>query len=197
MRKLLLMATTALAIGLAVYGVAQLRGPKRVSTAGPRHAARGVIVQLDGGIMAFYREHDAYPAPSELVRKLATAWRRREGGRLYGPYNGCDELVHHKVLRGSERDVGTASGPLMFHDPFGNPIVYLRYDAEAGRFESSQLYAGIRNGLPEDLDAYLRGEGHQVFRRDFVLITPGPDGRWEALFSNGYTGSDDVTNFMD
>ena len=198
-RKLLLMGTILLAVGLAVFVVSQLLRAKklRVSSHGPGHAARQVLAQLDGGIRQFHGEHGTYPAPSELVRKLTTSLPKGEGRGSSGPYNGCEELEYHRALRQDERDVKAASGPLMFHDPFCNPIVYLRYDAEAGRFESGRFYAGIRNGLPADLDAYLKGEGHQFFRRDFVLITPGPNGRWEAVFSDGWSDSDDVVNFID
>ena len=159
-----------------------------------------VIRQLEGAISIYHNERGEYP-PSEkvggytgsqsLVQALTgyqdeagdgkAGWGFRDiaRGKVFGPYNDTERLktVNHE-----------------FMDAFDRPILYYRYDRDDG------YLAGHNNDGPADLSAYLRGPGNEYFRKDFVLISRGPDQNYDQIpyiQSTGWNRNcDDITNFM-
>ncbi len=158
--------------------------------------SRATINRIHGACVQYHTDHHEYPKDATvLVQAIATSWRKYDRGQLFGPYNGTDTLQHYKVMRGGESDPNKGSGPDMFHDSFGNPILYFRYDEVKKGYEVGLIPSNIYRGLPSDLNGYLRGEGGVFFRVDFVLITPGVNGKWEPMYQNGWTKCDDLNNW--
>lgn len=182
-----------------------------------------VISQLAGAIRIFHNERGEYPPSyntdyfgSELLVLALTGYqdedddgktgwgfrdKRDDGtvferGKVYGPYNET-----HRLQRAR-----TSDSPVKFEfvDAFDTPILYYRYDSEEGYLASHNDEArDDAPNPPSNLGVYLRGPGNEYFRKDFVLISPGPDGRYDqypyiqapppgAWNSN----CDDITNFM-
>ncbi len=170
--------------------------------------SQATINRIHGACVQYHAEHREYPEEATVLVQALTGyedddgqkglgWRKYERGQLYGPYNGTETLQHYKVMRGGESDPNKGSGPDMFHDSFGNPILYLRYDEEKKGYEVGLIPSNIYRGLPSDLNGYLRGEGGVFFRADFVLITPGVNGKWEPPYQNGWDPDcDDLNNFF-
>ena len=162
--------------------------------------SQATINRVHGGIRMYYGDHDAYPAGAgALVHDVAGRWRKPAlRGTWYGPYNSCDRIGARGVMVGSETDPTQGSGDQMFHDAFGNPILYYPYRPDPGDYDASGVSTTVYRGVPGNLNAYLRGEGGRYFRGDFVLITCGVNGTWEAPYSQSqhkYTGCDDQNNF--
>ena len=158
------------------------------------------INQVAGAIGLYYNDRGEYP-PSDRVgaftgsRRLVqalTGYRDDDGqpgwgfrdmlrGKVFGPYNDTEllEMVNYE-----------------FVDAFDNPILYYRYDRDDG------YVAAQNDNGPADLSAYLRGPGGDYFRKDFVLISRGPDGNYNQLPYVQATSAwnrdcDDITNFME
>ncbi len=95
-------------------------------------------------------------------------FRRVPRGKVYGPYGGTEKLnTRVKAL-----DLPT------FMDAFGEHIYYYRYDATTG----------FTGGLPDEpaaLKDYLKGREGKLHRKDFVLISRGPNGEWDAYYEDG------------
>jgi hypothetical protein len=112
-------------------------------------------------------------------------FKLRPTGPVWTPYNGCEELK----LVFNEADQSSA-----FADAFGNPIYYYRWD------EGNQTYHDAHNNAspgadpPDGINRYAgAGTGGGVLRKDFILLSKGGDGRWEARRDDPAT--DDITNF--
>ncbi len=112
-------------------------------------------------------------------------------GRKYGPYNGTHELKVH-VAR--EENLGEWKIRYCeFLDGFDRPILYYR-------FEESGYDAGHNTDGPSNLvGEYLRGPGGDIFRKDFVLLSRGPNGKWNVPYKNNQwqTDCDDPNNFQE
>lgn len=105
----------------------------------------------------------------------ADAWgfRWKNKGRIYGPYNGAEEAPMRK--NGSNA---------AFVDPFGNDVYYYRGDPTATNiFEAGDNTDGPNQSYLNDLAEN---------RRDFLLITAGPD----ETFGDGSNKDtdDDISN---
>ncbi len=112
-------------------------------------------------------------------------------GPVHGPYNGAEGVET------TDPPTEADDPPLAFVDAFGNEIYYYRYDPVAAANDSDDGYDEDDNaGGPSDIDGWLsKGSsgGWATYRRDFVLMTPGPDGEWEP----DEPVTDDVTNFLE
>ncbi len=164
--------------------------------------SQATINRVHGAIQEYYGDHDVYPASANaLVKAVATAWQKRARGTYYGPYNGTDRLGYRNALKAGETDPDSATGDSMFHDAFGNPILYYRFrpDPEkpnGGDYDEGGV-SGVACGVPPNLNAYLKGEGQRYFRADFVLISRGVNEAWDAPYVGGWTQSDDLSNFLE
>jgi len=188
--------------------------------------SRAILALIDGGVMAYYADFDIYPpsgpaaADGEVGARgghYGAQWlsecltghlsddgasglgfRAKTPGPIRGPYNGTEKLkTTHQGASGATRAA--------FLDSFDNTILYYRYEKEGtttGYVESHNAGIVVHNepdltGGPANLDGgYLRGPQNRYYRSDFVLITPGPNNQWDALYSGGWTQSDDITNLL-
>ena len=170
-----------------------------------------IIGQLDAACRTFYNERDEYPLSKQtdysgsewLVQALTgyqdgdrkTGWgfRDMERGKVFGPYNDTERLELAKTERIPETEIDKYE----FLDSFDRPILYFRYDSESG-------YEALHNPKwPSnvDLNTYLKGPGDDYFRKDFVLLSSGPDGKYLDDHPP-YDGEwdrecDDITNFLE
>ena len=102
-----------------------------------------------------------------------------------GPYGGPDQT------RG--RADGDTSARPAFLDAFGNEIFYYRYDHVTDGFNTGDN--GLTDG-PRPLTAYLTDPNtNTLYRRDFVLMTPGPDRLW-MIRKPDLKETDDLANFV-
>jgi len=115
--------------------------------------------------------------------KAGWGWRRETRGTVYGPYNGAE-----KVETTRKADPGATPA---FIDSFGNQIYYYRYNG-------SGFNAGDNsdNG-PADLGAYTNNPATgKPWTTKYVIMSPGPNGTWEAYNLAGGASSDDITSFV-
>ncbi|MHC4718397.1 MAG: hypothetical protein ACYS5V_15600, partial [Planctomycetota bacterium] len=152
-----------------------------------------------------------YPADSwELVQALTGrddgdgkegyGFRRVgvERGKVYGPYGGTEKL------RIDTQDQGLET----FMDAFDRPILYYRCKVTRDQHgnKTYEYEDGLPGEPPEDQDdpeflEYLRwgpGPDPKFHRTDFMLISKGPNGQWDAFYDHAeaaWTDSDDITNF--
>jgi len=159
------------------------------------NTSQATINTLHGACMQYYAECDEYPPGSNLAEELTGyrdddgkagfGWRKRKRGKVYGPYHGTEELA-------TSKDVSS----MYFYDAFNNLILYYRYGPIDDEDPDSEK--GYKDGSdgPADLDAYARNDKDEFYRRDFILLSRGPDGEWEKYWDDGHwTRSDDITNF--
>jgi len=176
-----------------------------------------IIGQLDAACRTFYNERDEYPLstvtvvegdPPSPVRYTGSQWLVRaltgyrdddlkpgwgfrdvERGKVFGPYNDTERLEVAKIPDTTKYE---------FVDAFDRPILYYRYE--------DGYEAGHNNGPPATgpgkLETYLKGPGDDYFRKDFVLISSGPDGKYlddHPPYQDGEWDRqcDDITNFLE
>ena len=200
-----------LLLGLLTLTVTSVRIRTRVQK------SQFIISQLAGAIRVFHNERGEYPPSYQedpdyfgsewLVQALTgyqdeagdwkTGWGFRDmaRGKVFGPYNDAERLQRARVP-------GGATVRYEFVDAFDRAILYYRYDSEDG-------YVALHNDEarddppdpPSPLSAYLWGPGNDYIRKDFVLISPGPDGEYLDDHRPYHDGEwdkqcDDITNFM-
>ena len=160
-----------LLLGIMVPTIAKVRLSALVSK------AQTVVSTIDGACRLYRGDHGIYPRsePSNpyqngaerLVQALigyqgddgksGLGFRIARPGRVYGPYNNCEELDRNKT-----------QGRYVFEDPFGSTILYYRYGA-AG-------YVTDHNpDGPENIEAYATGPNGRRFTESFLVLSPGPD----------------------
>ena len=93
------------------------------------------------------------------------------GGNPLGPYSGAEDLPKSG---GSE---------IQFVDAFQQPILYYLY--RGGTYTNADNVDGPTNVADYALS------GGVYYRKDYLLITRGPDGDW----TRPRDGGDDITNF--
>ena len=104
-------------------------------------------------------------------------------GREYGPY------VSGEMPMG-----GDAADPPAFLDAFGNKILYYRLEPNPGSAQfGGEFVIGHNDDGPTDLPAYLTDPNGDLYRLDYVLITPGADRIWMKVGTDKKT--DDIANF--
>lgn len=102
--------------------------------------------------------------------------RKVDRGKVYGPYVGLENM---------ERSVNQ---PFAFMDTFGNEIYYYRGLPVGG---GSVFEAGDNKDGPPTLGKYLQDANGNYFRKDYVILSPGPNTKWDP---NADTG-DDIGNY--
>ncbi len=112
--------------------------------------------------------------------KQGFGFRLATKGRVYGPYFGTEELDARPESDGSRPS---------FVDQYRNAVFYYLFDAELRAYRSEDNPGG-----PKDINAYARNAAGELYRTDFLLLTKGPDGKWDPPRDDR---SDDVTNFQD
>ena len=177
-----------------------------------RTAALGTIHVIEGACRRYYEDFDEYPPSThsdysgwdgkELLVLFLTGYgpdtgtkgepggnlatddgktgfgfRTEKAGLVFGPYNGTEKVK--TKLSGYSRPV--------FVDAFDEEIYYYRYD---------NGYATSHNPTPPGLESGSDYADYLTYtidmRRDFILMTAGPDGK----FSTAGT-TDDITNFLE
>lgn len=167
-----------------------------------RTAALGTIHLIEGGCKQYYEDFEEYPPSTdpddyagwsgkELLVLFLTGYgpgdgcegfgfRRDKRGKVFGPYNGTENVKTKKTKK-------TSVDRPVFVDAFDEEIYYYRYD---------NGYSTNDNPPPPGLeeagkyDAYLSYAATQ--RREFILMTAGPDGKFEDVDT-----TDDITNFLE
>jgi type II secretory pathway pseudopilin PulG len=169
--------------------------------------SQSIVNLIHGACLHYHQELGAYPLDvRHLVRQL-TGYRKkgtwdpktsrfaggdgldgygmrlRPRGRKYGPYNGAQDLRRTKL-----------DGVDFFLDAFDGTILYSRFTED--RWQSLDDYDG-----PGNMTEYLKNVGGKFFRTDFVVISRGPNGKWEPYCEDSggrreWTGSDDITNLL-
>jgi len=117
-------------------------------------------------------------------------YRLHARGKTYGPYGGTEKL---SLARGGNAYI--------FKDALDNDILYYKF----GNYEKGGdivHYDADHNPGPDQdfLDPpggtpspYTCNQDGRYYRRDFILISPGPDGRFNE---RRLSASDDVTNMV-
>jgi len=94
------------------------------------------------------------------------------GGLPHGPYFGAEKIP---TGGGSETK---------FVDAFQQPVLYYLY--RNGTYTTSDNVDG-----PTNVADYANNSSGVFYRKDYLLITRGPDGDW----TRPRDGGDDITNF--
>jgi prepilin-type N-terminal cleavage/methylation domain-containing protein len=104
-------------------------------------------------------------------------------GKQYGPYNGLEKAP---------------SNGRAFVDAFGHSIHYARYYRKDNGEEGFDAKGGPRRIARYASRSETPGD---FFRKDFLLMSTGPDGKWNAFIGNEpgddpQPDTDDITNFL-
>ncbi len=168
-----------------------------VATAIARTDSLATIRQLEDAIHQYHMDFGDYPpSGARNLTEHLTFYKDNDGhvgfgmrkevngkfmGKVYGPYGAAATL-----------ETDDSSNPV-FVDAFDNTIEYSRFE------NNSYSGGGIPNG------DYAKDENGKYFRTDYILCTPGPNGKWwtEEKSDRGISTSeaqaitDDVTNFLE
>jgi hypothetical protein len=128
-------------------------------------------------------------AAKDGVEGAGYRWRENNtdfvrGGKVYGPYGGCDHI---------ERGKGRAHP--VFVEAFDNDILYFRFDDEEGYIIGHNSSADPE--APSNLEQYTRDQldpNRPYYRGDYILISGGPDKLFKDV-TDGKPDVDDITNF--
>jgi len=153
-----------------------------------------IINNIHNGCLAYHSDLGIYPADAAgLVQALTgrrdddgkegTGFRLVERGKVYGPYGGTENLETEQ-----DQDV--------FLDAFDQPIMYYRCKITHQGGQATYSYSGSLPGYAPSLNGYLKGPDGRYYRTDFVIISRGPDGKWEPFYKDSaWTESDDIANY--
>ena len=130
--------------------------------------------------------------PFEGTNTLATddgcagfGFRTKKRGKVCGPYNEAHELPAGRALPGA----ASQNNPPYFVNALEHRVLYYRWDPAAQSGDGG--YNSTENEGPADINDYAaKDDQGNFYRRDFLLICPGPDGRW----TRPRDGGDDITN---
>jgi len=114
--------------------------------------------------------------------------RKTDRGPVYGPYNGAEHL----------ETVSTATGVQTFIDAFGNEIYYWRFEFDPQTRTGSYNADDNDAGRPANFAALILefpSDPRSLWRRDFLLMSRGPDGQWDSAYV-GNPKHNDITNFF-
>jgi prepilin-type N-terminal cleavage/methylation domain-containing protein len=111
-------------------------------------------------------------------------------GNTYGPYNGTEEIDR----------IQNPEGHPVFSDAFGGIIYYYRAEnTDPNTDITTYAYEPADESdpaAPLNVDAnYPFDADGQMYRKDFILLSAGPDQRFVSLADDPTT--DDITNFFD
>jgi len=152
-------------------GLPPSSGGKSDSVAGSLKGAYALVQALTG-----YRSDDGKPGRGSKYIDPTIA-----PGKQYGPY----------VATGMPMD--TDANGLVFLDAFGNRILYFRFEPGAGEFGGTFVSAH-NDGGPTQLQPYLLDPNGDLYRKDYILMTPGPDRVWRKVGTDEKI--DDIANFQ-
>jgi type II secretory pathway pseudopilin PulG len=129
---------------------------------------------------------DGTPGASSMAAddgKNGFGFRTENRGKVYGPYNGTQDI--ETKLSDNDRPV--------FVDAFDEEIYYYRFDSVLDTYYTADNPTPPGLGSGSAYDDYL--DNAQTMRRDFILMTAGPDGIFEAY--DDVLDTDDITNFIE
>lgn len=118
--------------------------------------------------------------------KNGFGFRLAQRGKVYGPYNGAENVKMESDATTNPKLAGGHGVPV-FVDRFGNPILYFRY--------TGTTYNTTDNGGWSPPIAFLRSKitaPFQYYRTDFTLCSLGASTTWTANKPPVY---DNITNF--
>jgi hypothetical protein len=200
---------------LSVFVPANCRSGSRPDRG--NHVTRMTVNIIDKAISMYHAEHKVYPdkksMPSQLIGLMyetdgtevddgepGPGYRLRARGTIYGPWNGVDKLKRTGDFDGNNR--------VFFLDPFNRPIWYCPFtgsadsanSANAGYADAEFTNEDSEDGINiSDIAEYAKDASGKFYRRDYILMSPGADGKW-GLFSNtdkDLSPTDDITNFIE
>jgi len=105
---------------------------------------------------------------SEDDGKAGFGFRTNRRGKVYGPYNGTENL-----------DIGESVGnnEKVFVDAFDNPILYYEYRGGYVASDNAGVYKTVGNGGPGDLGQTYLNNADDI-RKDFILVSLGVLAQW-------------------
>lgn len=114
-------------------------------------------------------------------------FRKLRAGKKYGPY-----VSQNLPLTEDSDDP-------RFLDAFGNEILYYRWKA-GGSGAGGNFDGGDNTGGPADIMGYVANHGpdrndRPVYRKDYLILSPGPDREWAKGLSSDTRKVDDLANF--
>lgn len=166
----------------------------RMQVIAMRNTSLATVNVIDGGCQLYWNDfNETYPPSNpegarQVFNLLAHQYRVQDKGRTYGPYNGCETVDND----GNE-----------FVDAFGYAILYYCWRRTSN--SSPYQYFNDDNPTgPADITKYAKTDGTgKVRRRDFLLCSRGPDGKWPNEIVGNYDNEqkafaqrDDITNFL-
>jgi prepilin-type N-terminal cleavage/methylation domain-containing protein len=113
-------------------------------------------------------------------------FRLVERGTVYGPYVSPDTPA--------KRDENNHT---VFIDAYDNSFYYCRFDGATSKYLDDD-----NSGGPASVMSYATTDhttnAIKLYRRDYILFSKGPDGRWNAVQADGTWDptTDDITNFL-
>jgi len=166
----------------------------RMQVIAMRNTSLTTVNVIDGGCKAYANDFDQHFPPSHpnganrAYILLAKKYRPHARGRTYGPYNGCERVKNDGQV---------------FYDAFDYPILYYRWDKdEHGGVapDVAKYHDADNDDDPDNINKYATTEGTgKILRRDFILCSKGPDGKWPHEQGNdlrAFSERDDITNLV-
>ncbi len=141
---------------------------------GPHNRSQVTINIIDQAISMYHSFHRQYPG-KDLFKSLTGygdddgypgyGYRVKPRGEVWGPWNGVHEMP-------------TKGDPPHFVDYWGNEIEY-------------HIFEDMSEAMKDYINASPPGEDPDYYRRDYVIRSRGPNGKWDKPRD---PESDDVTN---
>jgi len=101
-------------------------------------------------------------------------------GPVFGPYYGVHKLP-------------TSGGSTArFVDAFHQPVMYYKFNELTTGPDFGYYNSGDNTDDPGNINDYAKNSSGEFYRKDFLLLTSGPDGTWTNPRD---PKSDDITNF--
>lgn len=157
---------------------------------------RGILKDLGGACRLYAKDWEEYPpSGGGVTKELKGRYALVQAliGYMDGPTDGKDGRgAASKPRVGSERESrGRKLGPYteakftstpetspVFADAFSNEIYYYRFTLQGGGGGEYEDDHNTDPRGPASLREYLEDPNGDYYRKDYVLITPGPDRKW-------------------
>jgi len=194
------------------------------------NACRVTVNIIDKAVDMYHKQHKSYPSMEEMTSKLigqsfdvdendvavevvdgdwhpGAGYRLEPRGTVYGPWNGVDKLA-----RTGDYDGNPIAARKHFLDAFGRPIWYCpferptptldpKYTDSLGVFKFKTT--NTETGEAITIDNYAKDASGKYYRRDYILMSQGADGKWGLIRGTDSPGgsagdivpTDDITNF--
>ncbi len=128
---------------------------------------------------------------SEDDGKDGFGFRAEKRGRVYGPYNGTENI--NVALSNNEY---SGLHPKVFIDSFDNPILYYKYNGSIYDTDDNDGVYAASIGDPDQTDYLNPMRDHQGTRK-FLLLTAGMDGNWGVDADQHFPGTDPEYKWSD